>query len=115
VQSLTEFVRATLVTCRGLPDREVPVEEQARLLDERMATTEVLTWGVVTGAALVGATSFVRLRSAAATTPASTLIVRSTVCTWSLVAIALAKLWHQQAQDHTATMKGLLLARELGG
>jgi hypothetical protein len=112
VQRLTEFIRETLVTPRGAPDLDTPVHERITTLDEHMATTEALTWSITAGAGAIGATSFVRLLRAPRTTSTATLVSRATVCTWSLVAIALAKLWHAQAQHHTAEMKELLLLRD---
>jgi hypothetical protein len=115
VQRLTEFVRETLVTPRGVPDVDTPVPERIAALDEHMATTEVLTWSVTAGAGAIGAASFVRLVRAPRTASTASLVSRATVCTWSLVAIALAKLWHAQAQHHTAEMKELLLLRDQEG
>jgi hypothetical protein len=112
VQDFKTFVRDTLRTSRGLPDPEIAVPDRVRSLDDRMATTDVLAWSVVTGAAVIGAASFGRLLRASPATPAATLVARSTICTWSLVAIALAKLWHAQAQDQTMVMKELLLLRD---
>ncbi len=108
VQGIAEFIRETLITPRGVPDLDVPVLDRVGALDDRMATTEVLTWSIAAGAGAIGATSFLRLARAPATAPTATLVTRATVCTWSLVAIALAKLWHAQAQNHTAEMKAIL-------
>lgn len=112
VQRLTEFIRETLVTPRGAPDLDAPLLDRVDTLDDRMATTEVLTWSIAAGAGAIGATTFLRLVRAPARVPNAILVPRATVCTWSLVAIALAKLWHAQVQNHTSEMKEILYLRE---
>jgi hypothetical protein len=109
MQPLTEFVRDALTAPRGVPDTGASLLDRVHAIDEHTATTGALTWSIAAGAGLVGAASFTRLIRAAPMTPTATLVARATVCTWSLVAISLAKLWHNQEQNHSSLMKELLL------
>lgn len=112
MQSLLDFVRATVTSPRGLPDGSRALEDRVRDLDDRMETLDVLTWVLVPAALIVGADSFRHLVRAQPGASTSRLLVRSTICTWSLTAIAMTKLWHARAQEHTALMKEQLALRD---
>lgn len=107
--SFSGFIRDTIVSPRGFPDRSRTVAERVRDLDDRMRLLDIMTWTIVPVAAVTGLRSFIRIVRADQRTPASQLAADTTVCTWAIVATAMMKSWHARAQEHTETMKELIV------
>lgn len=111
MSNLVAFIKHTVVSPQGLPAPSRSDEQLVADLDERMRTLEVLTWTIVPIAGAVGLHNFRRLAGAGPETSAARLLTRSTICTWSLITIAMSKLWHARAQEHTELMKELVVTR----
>ncbi len=108
---LLTFVKDTVRTPRGRPP-DLDGDERIEVLDERMRIIETLTWTLVPAAAAIGGAAFAGIIRADRATEPAMLARRTTICTWSLVAIAMAKMWHAQEQRHVEVMKELVVGPE---